>query len=107
MCRILDREWALHLMESAVADLSREWADAGKQNRFTALRPYLPGASVPIDVEDIMQRTGLSDTGLRTEISRMRKRLREIIRTRVAATVDSPAEVDAELAHLHRVLSVS
>ena len=49
----------------------------------------------------------MPDTALRTEVSRLRKRFREIVRSRVAATVPSPLDVDDELTHLHRVLTAS
>jgi hypothetical protein len=104
---VLDREWALHLMDSAVGDLEQEWMAAGKAQRFTALRPFLPGASVAADHEVAMRLTGMSDGTLRAEVSRLRKRFRDAVRMRVAASVVSPADVDSELAHLYRVLITS
>ena len=81
---VLDREWALHLMESALSDLEKDCSTAGKEGRFAALRPFLPGASTPANPEEAMRLTGMSDTALRTEVSRLRKRLREFVRARVA-----------------------
>jgi len=104
---VLDREWALHLMDSAIGDLRKEWSAAGKADRFTALRPFLLGAAVEADAGEAMRRTGMSDGALRCEVFRLRKRFREVVRIRVAASVVSPADVDSELSHLRQVLSAS
>jgi DNA-directed RNA polymerase specialized sigma24 family protein len=104
---VLDREWAVHLIDSAVGDVEQEWTATGKAERFAALRTFLPGASQPADYEEAARLTSLSDTALRTEVSRMRKRFREFVRARVAATVPSPADVNSELAHLRQVLTHS
>lgn len=103
----LDREWALNIMERAVEDTEREWSESGKTRRFAALRPFLPGATLPADYPEAARLTGMSDAALRADVSRLRKRFREIVRSHVAATVLSPLDVDDELTHLHRVLTAS
>ena len=103
----LDREWALNVMERSIEDIGCEWIRSGKTGRFTALRPFLPGAMLPADYPEAARLTGMSDAALRVEVSRLRKRFREIVRSHVAATVPSPFDVDDELNHLHRVLTAS
>jgi RNA polymerase sigma-70 factor (ECF subfamily) len=103
----LDREWALNVMERAIEDMEAESNRPGKSLRFAALRPFLPGATVPANYQEAARLTGMSDASLRTEVSRMRRRFREIVRSHVAATVPSPLDVDDELAHLLRVLTMS
>ena len=51
-----------------------------------------------------MEQLRLSDGALRTALSRLRSRFRELVRAEVARLLDDPAEVDDELAHLLRVL---
>ena len=101
----LDREWALNIMESAVEEIANEWTADGKETRFDAIRPFLPGASHAADYEEAGRLTGLSSGSIRMEIYRLRNRFREIVRSRVAATVASPLDVDDELNHLHSVLT--
>jgi RNA polymerase sigma-70 factor (ECF subfamily) len=103
----LDREWALNVMQCAVEDIGREASESGKGERFAALRPFLPGATMPADYAEAARLTGMTETHVRTEVSRLRKRFREIVRSRVAATLSSPLDVDDELAHLHRVLTAA
>jgi hypothetical protein len=103
----LDREWALNLMERTVEDIESEWNEAGKGGRFAALRPFLPGATRPADYVEAARLTGMGDMALRTEVSRLRKRFRDIVRKHVAGTVPSPVDVDDELAHLLRVLTAA
>ena len=42
---------------------------------------------------------------LKTEVFRLRQKFRDQVRLEVALTVDAPHEIDAEMAHLHLVLS--
>jgi hypothetical protein len=102
--QIVDREWALHLLAGAVEDVAAHWAGRGKSGRFAVMRPFLPGAAVVADANAVMQETGLSESGFRTELSRLRKEFIDAVRSRVACEVDTPAEVEAELAYIYRIL---
>lgn len=94
-----DRSWALNIMQRALADVEAQ----RPPEVFAAIRPFLPGG-VPPPFAEVSRATGMSEIALRAEVSRVRARLRQQIRAEVARTVDSPAEVDAEMAWLHQVL---
>lgn len=59
--------------------------------------PALTGAE---DREGMMRATGMNQGGLKVAIHRLRRRYRDLLRQVVAETVESEAEVDAELEYL-------
>jgi len=95
-----DREWALTLIGRALVALERE--HAGKTQLFDTLKPWLDGgASIP--QADAARTLGMTVNAVKVAIHRLRVRFRDLIRAEIAATVDDPQEVDAELQHLAAV----
>ncbi len=99
--RDFDRDWALAILRRALAKVEAE----RPPGTFAAIRALLPGGGPPPSFAVASEASGMSGTALRSEVSRVRARLRECIRTEVAATVDTPGEIDAEMAWLYKVLS--
>lgn len=100
-----DRDWAVELLRQALAAVEAEFAQRGRGAEFAVLRAYLPGSPPPPPpYEESAQRLGLGLGAFKTEVHRLRERLREILRHEVAATVSSPEEIDGEVAYLGRVL---
>jgi transposase-like protein len=54
----------------------------------------------------VAARLGVPVATLRTWLSRLRQRYRELLRAEVASTVSDPADVNGELHYLHRILMV-
>jgi DNA-directed RNA polymerase specialized sigma24 family protein len=103
----LDYHWALHLMQRCLTTLEEEWQRSGKRERFTTLRAFLPGGPAPVAYHEAASDLGISDTALRSEISRLRARFRDLLRSEVAATLASPDEIDDEMRHLAAVLQAA
>lgn len=100
-----ERKWAHTLLQIAMDQLADEQVQSGSGERFAALQPLLlhpDGARTSFG--DLGQSLQMSDGALRTALSRLRTRFRELVRAEVARLLDDPAEVDDELAHLLRVL---
>jgi len=99
-----DRVWALALIGRALGELDREMTAAGKAEQFAILKPWLDGnADAP--QSDAAHALGLSETAIKVAIHRLRERLRAKVRAEVAATLNDPAELDAELRHLVAALA--
>ena len=72
---------------------------------FAVVRRFLPGSgSIPSSAEAAAA-AGMSETALRTEVSRVRQRLRARVREEVGRTVSAPHEIDEEMAYLFAVLA--
>ncbi|MEQ1860606.1 MAG: sigma-70 family RNA polymerase sigma factor [Chthoniobacteraceae bacterium] len=93
-----DREWAVAVMNRAVAALAAEH-DGGRAAQFEALRPWLMGdAAVPH--AETARALGMNEGAVKVAVHRLRKRFRELLRREIAQTLDDEADVDDELRYL-------
>jgi RNA polymerase sigma factor (sigma-70 family) len=105
---VYDREWAALLLRQALNRLAQECALAGKADLLSNLMPYLSASEESaIPYEQMAQRTHRPVTTLRSDVARLRKRYRAILREVVRDTVFEAAQVDEELRYLCRVLAAA
>jgi RNA polymerase sigma-70 factor (ECF subfamily) len=100
-----DREWALHVLERALATLAAELRAAGKGEVFHTLKPWLTGASADITQAQAAAQLGISEGAVKVAIHRLRLKFRELVRRDIAATVDRAEDVDDEVRYLVEVLA--
>ena len=101
--KIYERRWALALLDQVLKRLRDEFTRDGKEHVFDELKSALTGGKVPYP--EIAARLDVKEGAVRTAIHRLRTRYRDIVRSEIAETVASPAEVDAEMQHLFAALS--
>jgi RNA polymerase sigma-70 factor (ECF subfamily) len=99
-----DREWALTVMDRALAALQKEFSAAGKSDQFETLKPWLAGDTPATSQSDAARRLDLTEGAVKVTIHRLRKRFREVIRSDIAQTLGDPVLVDEELRHLIEAL---
>jgi RNA polymerase sigma factor (sigma-70 family) len=105
---VYDREWATLLLRQALDRLTQECALAGKAELLSHLMPYLSATEEStIPYEEMARRAHRPVTTLRSDVARLRKRYRAILREVVRDTVSEAADVDDELRYLCRVLVVA
>ena len=92
---VLNRAWARSLLDQSLADLK------GAPAHMKAFRLYLDGDSY----ESIAERTGMSQTAAKVAVHRLRGKLRQILIGRIAETVDSEDDLNAELSEFVDLLS--
>jgi RNA polymerase sigma-70 factor (ECF subfamily) len=103
--KVYEKQWAMALLERVMARLQAEYAETDRSVFFDALRGSLAKeTSVPTYVE-IGERLGLTEAAVKMAVSRLRARYRELLRDDIAQTVDSPADIEDEIAHLFSVFS--
>lgn len=102
--RIFDQEWALTILETALEQARREYAEQDRENVFAVLRQFLPGSSEYLSYESAGQQLGMPQNTVKSEVHRLRRRLRELVREEVAQTVGTPHEIEEEMAYLRQVL---
>ena len=103
VAQAFDREWARDLLARVRRDLAADWP--GKAAAVTMMLRFLPGAVDTPTYEAAAAGLGWPLARLKTEVFRLRQKFRERVRAEVALTVDAPHEIEAEMAHLHLVLS--
>lgn len=103
--QLFDRRWALTLVDLVLARLGEEMASAGKAAQFDALKFCLTGERGAA-YGQIARRLGTTEGALKVAIHRLRDRYRTLLRTEIAETVGSDADVDDELRQLFSALSM-
>lgn len=98
---LYDRRWAHTLLYQALAQLEGEMKAAGKGEAFAVLRPCLEtgSGSAPPD-EALVAKLGISETALKSQIHRLRKRFRELLLAQISLTIGERENPKEELAAL-------
>ena len=104
---LYERRWALALLDRAVADVRRGYADRGQAELFDAFKVYLGRDAAAVPYADLSRQLDRSEPSLRTALSRLRARWRTRVRELVAETVQDGRLVDDELRDLLRMISPS
>jgi RNA polymerase sigma-70 factor (ECF subfamily) len=104
--RLFDRSWAEALVGAALEELSADYKREAKEQLFNELRMFIAGgAEPPPTYAALTDRLGITESTLRSHVTRLRARYREALRTEVRRTVDSEKQVDQELRELLHVLT--
>ncbi|MBL9114588.1 MAG: sigma-70 family RNA polymerase sigma factor [Verrucomicrobiaceae bacterium] len=97
---MFDQNWALVLMDRALACLRDEYDASGRRDVFAAVEPYLSVNSGADGYADACEAIGLTPQAFAVAVHRLRKRFRHCVREQVELTVAEPSDVDAEMKHL-------
>jgi DNA-directed RNA polymerase specialized sigma24 family protein len=102
-----DRQWALAIVEKAMSVLEAESQDRGETKRFEVLRRWL----IPSDDGTIAalaaRSLDMSDGAFKVAVHRLRKRFRQLVKDRIALSVDGPEALQGELDYLIQALTAS
>lgn len=103
--RIFDVRWAATVAERSLRCLQEECASLGRQRVFDTLQGALIASREEVSYEALSRELGVGVPELRNALHRLRQRYRQLLRSEVAATVESPDEVDSELRYLVAALA--
>jgi len=99
-----DREWALGLFEGALAELEAELTSGARRGPVGVVRQLFRFGEAP-PYETLAAEHGMTVPQLKSFVHRARGRFRELLLARIADTVQTPEESEAELNDLLRVLA--
>ena len=106
--QIFDRSWAEALLALGLERLSADYESESKAKLFHELSVFLIGSADPLPTyAELAARLGITESTLRSHVTRLRARYREVLRAEVRRTVDTEAEVDEELHELLRALTAA
>jgi RNA polymerase sigma factor (sigma-70 family) len=100
--RHFERQWAVTLLDQVLATLRDEYHAEGKGDFFEELKAVLTGQAGAY--AEMAVRLRRSEGAIKVAVHRLRHRYRELIRARIAETVEA-GDVDDELRHLMAALS--
>jgi RNA polymerase sigma factor (sigma-70 family) len=95
--RHFERQWAMTLLDQVLDALRDEYQTAGKGDLFEELKAVIVGQ--PGAYADLAARLGRTEGAIKVAVHRLRRRYRELMRTRIAETVGE-GDVEDELRHL-------
>ncbi len=99
-----ERQWALTVLARAMDALETECATAGRANFFNAVKPLLTGDADHGEQSTIAETCGMNVAALRMAVHRLRRRLRDFVKTEIAGTLEDPAMVQEEMEALFAAL---
>jgi len=102
---VFDRQWALTLLERAMARLEGEFTAANRTDDFAVLKGFLVVSHAAMDYRSAAARLHISEGNARVSVHRLRKRFRELYREEISQTLPDGADLDAELRHLANALA--
>ena len=103
--KLFERRWALTLLEQARTRLREEYLEGGKSSLYERLKVFEAGEKQGPAYAELGVELGLSESGVKAAVFRLRQRYRELVREEVANTVERPEEVDGEIRYLIGVIS--
>jgi RNA polymerase sigma-70 factor (ECF subfamily) len=101
---VFERQWAVTVLARGLEALRMECAADGRADFFERVKPLLTGDGDHGSHAALAAQCGLSVAAFRMAIHRLRKRLRECVKTEVAGTLDDPSMVQEEMLALFAAL---
>ncbi len=105
--RLFERRWALTVLDRTLRALRDDCERRGKVLLFDRLKDFLPGGDDGVQQTTLARELGMELGALRTAISRLRERYRQLLREQIAQTVDDEADVPGEIQELLAALRTS
>jgi RNA polymerase sigma-70 factor (ECF subfamily) len=102
---LFEKTWAETLVETALDRLAAAYKAEGKENLFEKFQTFVAVGADPLPAySELATRLAVTESTIRSQVTRLRARYREMLRAEVRRTVDTESEVDEELRELLRVL---
>jgi RNA polymerase sigma factor (sigma-70 family) len=102
-----EQSWATALVARALERIEAEFVNGRKTRLFSALKPFLTGGVGLPTHEEVARQLDIPVETLRSHLSRLRARYRELLREEVARTIGVAEDVDEELHHLCTILTAT
>ena len=87
-----DRQWALAVLEEAIATLRSEAESSCELSRFEVLQRWLVTPSSHDTAMEVARSISLLDGAFKVAVHRLRKRFRQVITERISQTDGDPVE---------------
>jgi RNA polymerase sigma factor (sigma-70 family) len=101
---VFERNWARGVIDRSLAMLRAECEEAGKATLFAHLQTFLVGEKSAGGYAGVAESLGTSEGAIKVTVHRLRRRMRELLKSEIALTVSEDSEIDEELRYLMHVL---
>ena len=101
---MFERNWALTLLDTVLADLRAQYHRDGKGELFDRLKGHLAGDAGGASYAELAAAAGMTEGAVQVAVHRLRKRYRDLLREHIGQTVASPGEVEEEIRDLFQAV---
>jgi RNA polymerase sigma-70 factor (ECF subfamily) len=98
--KLFDRQWALLLLDRALARVRDKQIASGRAETFEQLKQFLTGDTVTQPYAEIARTLGVTEGSIKVLIHRLRRQFREALIAEISETVVEPGDIEAEIQHL-------
>jgi DNA-directed RNA polymerase specialized sigma24 family protein len=104
--QVFDRQWALSVLQLALARMEKDFTAAGRARHFEALAPFLDLGTEERSYDSLRGALQLDEAAARQAVHRFRNRFRRHLRCEIAETIADAGEdaIDRELGELCAIL---
>ena len=102
---LFERQWAITVIERALAQVRQEWEAAAKTAEFEALKSCLLGGTPAGGYAAVAKGISSTEGAVRVAVHRLRRKFQKRLREEITETVADPSEVDDEIRFLLRALN--
>jgi RNA polymerase sigma-70 factor (ECF subfamily) len=95
-----DRAWACAMLKHTLDRLEAEMQSRGSGSTFSILKPWLAGDASHGDTQLAAESLQVSETAIRVQVSRLRKRMRALLEETITDTLTPSADPQQEMAAL-------
>lgn len=99
--------WARSLLDRVRDKVRKHFQRTDRADLFDALQPFIDTEDGQTPYSELAEKLQTSTSALRLQVFRLRKRFAKVLREEVALTVQTPEELEDELAWLSRTLRES
>lgn len=103
--RVFEREWALAVLERALARVRSDAVRAGKARVFDRLSEFILETPEPADYDHAGSDLGMARGTVAVTVHRLRERVRNQVRVELSQTIARDRDLDAEMAALRNAIS--
>ncbi len=103
--RNFERQWAIAVLERALARLGAAHDSAGNTRHFALLKRFLTNDAGDKAYARVAEELNVSTASIAATVQRMRQRYRELVRAEIADTVAGTGDIDDETRWLVAALS--
>ena len=98
--RLFERQWAMAVLEQVLARLRTEQQEGGKAKLYEAIEPCLTQGAHAVNYGQVSRALKMTEGAVRVAVHRLRRRYRDLLRSEIAQTVDSPEQIEEEISYL-------
>jgi RNA polymerase sigma-70 factor (ECF subfamily) len=98
--RAYERNWALEVLERALARLEAEHAERGRERLFARLKSTLIAGGPRVPYRELAAELDMTEGAVKVAVHRLRATFRDALRREVSHTVGGAEELEAELRDL-------